>query len=86
MLEKHRNDEESTRKALLNIVPHAFDDIINCGEWCGYNEDPKNYKHKILPNGEGLKGGDLGKKLNRIFSNFADNASKLTPCASTKKK
>ena len=64
MLEKHRNDEESTRKALLNIVPHAFDEYINCGEWCGYNEDPKNYKHKILPNGEGLKGGDLRKKFN----------------------
>ncbi|XP_074115718.1 uncharacterized protein LOC141538238, partial [Cotesia typhae] len=50
VLEKHRNDEISTKEALLNIVPYAFDEHAKYGEWCGYHINPVNYKHKILPN------------------------------------
>jgi len=37
--------------AIKNIPFHCFNDHSNCGDWCGYNEDPEKYKHSTIENG-----------------------------------
>ncbi|XP_044741952.1 uncharacterized protein LOC123302923 [Chrysoperla carnea] len=74
---------ETSRQALLNIIPHAFDDHTNCKEWCGFHKNPEKYEHKLLPGGKGLTGDNLKYSLEKIFRNFANNAEQLAPCGSS---
>ena len=79
----NKNDEEAVRSGLLNIVPHAFDDHSNCGSWCGYKKDPRNYIHTILPGGKGLTDQNIKASLTAVLQKFAANAKRLAPCGST---
>lgn len=82
-LKKNKNDVSSTENSIKNIVPHAFDEHENCGDWCKWKDDPANYVHKYLPGGKALTGDSLRSTLDEIFEKFWKNADKLAPCGST---
>ncbi|CAG5107985.1 Protein of unknown function [Cotesia congregata] len=74
---------ESTKAAILNIVPHAFGEHDACGLWCNYASDPEGFKHKYLPGGKPLTGDELKASITPIFKQAADNAEKLAPRGSS---
>lgn len=74
---------EKVKKAIENVVPHAFGDHTNCGNWCRFLTDP-NYRHKNLPNGDDLHGEDLRAALEIVFKTFANKAETIAPGGSTK--
>ncbi|XP_034247029.1 uncharacterized protein LOC117648577 [Thrips palmi] len=74
---------EGVRAALLNIECHFYGEHDGCGEWCKYNEDPVNYKHKGLPYGKPLSCVEFRPKLAALLGRFAANAEKIAPCASS---
>ncbi|XP_057335065.1 uncharacterized protein LOC130673868 [Microplitis mediator] len=82
-LKSNQGNVETSRQALLNIIPHAFDDHTNCKEWCGFHKNPEKYEHKLLPGGKGLTGDNLKYSLEKIFRNFANNVEQLAPCGSS---
>lgn len=82
-LKSNQGYVETSRLALLHIIPHAFDDHTNCKEWCGFHKNPEKYEHKLLPGGKGLTGDNLKYSLEKIFRNFANNAEQLAPCGSS---
>ncbi|XP_043281560.1 uncharacterized protein [Venturia canescens] len=84
VLIKNKGNEEAVRRGILNIVPHAFDDHSNCcRSWCGFVDNPENYKHKILPDGKGLTDVNMRASLTAILTKFAANSKRLAPCGST---
>ncbi|XP_046406334.1 uncharacterized protein LOC124171235 [Ischnura elegans] len=82
-LQQNRGQPDLLRKAITNIVPHAFDIHRDCGSWCGYVKDPESYVHKGLPKGIGLVGERLHSELQNVFQKFASNSDCLAPCGST---
>ena len=50
---------------------------------CGYNKNPKTFRHSALPKGQNLTGEGLRSDLEKIFETLAGNAEKIAPCAST---
>ncbi|XP_011313324.1 uncharacterized protein [Fopius arisanus] len=82
-LKKNKDDVSGTGRSITNIVPHAFDEHENCGDWCKWKDDPNNYVHKYLPGGKALVGDSLRKTLDDILDKFWKNADKLAPCGST---
>ncbi|XP_077264363.1 uncharacterized protein LOC143898641 isoform X1 [Temnothorax americanus] len=83
VLQTNKKKVEATKESILNIVPHAFGNHEKCGSWCGYNVDPVNFKHKILPNGKPLTGDELKTSVTSIFQQFANDADKLASCGSS---
>ena len=73
-------------KAVRQIVPHAFGEHELCVgyDWCGYQSDPENFKHKSFPNGKDLTGDLLRSALNGVFDVFIKNAEKIAPGATTR--
>ena len=44
-ISQNKDNPDATKKALLNCVPHMYNEHGNCGEWCKHKLDPtKNYK------------------------------------------
>ena len=82
-IKKNANDVKAIKADLSSIVPHAFDEHNNCGDWCGYKRDPLNFKHKYLPKNKCLEGEKLRATLTSIMNNFCDNAEKLAGCGSS---
>lgn len=83
-IKQNKNDVKGVRDAIKQIVPHAFGQHDGCGNWCKYNLDPDNFKHKTLPQSKDLTGDGLKTDLAGIFDVFVRNAEKIAPAASTK--
>lgn len=73
----------AVESALLNIVPHAFGEHANCGNWCRAHDTNEKYVYKGLPNGQPLSDAELRVALTNLLSRFAKNSQKLAPCGST---
>lgn len=63
------------------ILHHAFNKHNDCGDWCGYRKDPKNFKHRIMKNG--FKCQNLYDAFDTIFGIFADNVDRFAACVSS---
>ena len=81
-LSQNKGDPQGVCDAILSIVPHAYGEHDQCGDWCRFRKDPAA-RHKSLPHGSDLQGDSLRAELNRVFTIFAQNAEKLAPCGST---
>lgn len=68
----NKNNPIQLKSDLLNVTDHAYGNHDKCGEWCHYKDDPENYKHKGLPNGEDLKNKDLKGVLANIFARYGE--------------
>lgn len=82
-LRQNKGDAGKVKAAIDNIVPHAFGTHDQCGNWCGFAQNPEAYHHKGLPGGKNLSGEGLREDLQGVFSEFSRNAEKLAPCATT---
>ena len=82
-VKQNKGEPSKVKMALETVVPHAFGNHSNCGEWCKYHELKENYRHNNLPHGKPLTDARLRENLEKLFSRFANNAPKLAPCAST---
>ena len=55
-----KNNPQSLKTAIQNIVPRAFGKHQNYSDmWCHYKQNPRNYKHNELPLGNDLHGDKL---------------------------
>ena len=61
--------QESNR----STVAHAFDDHAKCGNWCKFQDDPKNYHHQNLPGSHDLKGEGLKIFLEESLEHFSND-------------
>ena len=73
---QNKNNPEQTKLALLNCVPHMYNEHSKCGDWCAHRDDPgKSYKS--LPYGKPLCCPHLRAELEKVFAEQASNASPL---------
>lgn len=82
-IKQNEGNADGVRAALLSIVPHAFGEHAQCGDWCKFAERGSDYVHEYLPHGKPLTDENLRIKLSEIFSKVAKEAEKLAPCGST---
>lgn len=83
-LSQNKGDAEGLQKNLRAIIPRAFGKHKKCDiSWCGFLENQDTYKHKLLPNGQDLKGESLKEDLEAVVELFAQNAEKLAPRGSS---
>lgn len=81
-IKKNIGDEEKVKSALCNVIPHAFGDHTNCGDYCTVDENGKHH-YKYFKNGECLTDASLKQKLQTALQPFINNAAQLAPCASS---
>ena len=83
---QNKGNVEGFKKAVNQIVPHAFGDHDGCEEyeWCTFKEDPENFAHNSLPSGKDLSGDTLRSSLTSVFQVFINNADKIAPGGSTR--
>ena len=67
VLSQNKGNPEGILKGCKNIPEHAFGNHEECGSWCGYQNDPENYRHKTLPHGQDLQGDDLKAELVQVM-------------------
>ncbi|XP_043268428.1 uncharacterized protein [Venturia canescens] len=82
-VKQNEKNPRGVEAALKNVVPHAFGNHSNCGEWCDYKLMGEDYVHKYLPRGQPLSDTNLKESVSKLFDRFAANADKLAPCASS---
>ena len=83
-----KEDPKSIQTSLKSIVPHAFGIHDGCSEvWCGYKQDPTQYKHANLPYGKDLHGDDLYTALEDLFGQYYNDevVAKLAPVANSQR-
>lgn len=80
-ISQNKGDCDSMATAIKNIPSHAFNMHRNCGSWCKYEEDPENYRHKVI--GTGLKDEKFFDALQEIFDRLGDKADEFSSGAST---
>ncbi|XP_070538438.1 uncharacterized protein [Ptychodera flava] len=80
---QNEGSSDGLAKALRSIIPHAFGEHDNCGEWCSFAKDPVNYTHKSLPHGKNLTGDDLRSALDSLFNSLVDQSVKLANLGSS---
>jgi DNA polymerase III epsilon subunit-like protein len=83
-----KGDSKSIQTSLKSIVPHAFGNHDTCSdEWCGYKQDPIEYRHTHLPYGKDLHGDCLYNALVELFSQYYSDAvvEKLAPVANSQR-
>ena len=74
---QNTNDVDGLRAALASAVPHAYGDHTSCGKWCGFSDDPPNYRHTGLPRGKDLSSTATRDVLSSLFTSYIENADKL---------
>ena len=85
---QNKNNHQSLKTAIQNIVPHAFGKHQNCNDmWCHYKQNPGNYKHNELPFGNDLHGDELERALTTIFNEYSTDVivKKLAPAANSQR-
>ena len=81
-ISQNKDDPEATKAALLNCVPHMYNEHQNCGEWCTHkNNADQPFKH--LPYGKPLSCPLFRKELENIFTKQSENAENLCPNSSS---
>ncbi|KAK0078889.1 hypothetical protein PV325_001993 [Microctonus aethiopoides] len=80
-LKQNKGDAPGLAKTLTNIPYHAHNIHDNCGEWCGYKSDKKNYNHSSTR--EGFQSPELFEALKRIFDQLAKHADRFSSAASS---
>ena len=83
-----KGDSKSIQTSLKSIVPHAFGNHDTCSdEWCGYKQDPIEYRHTHLPYGKDLYGDCLYNALVKLFSQYYSDVvvEKLAPVANSQR-
>ena len=82
---QNKNNPQSLKTAIQNIVPHAFGKHQNCSDtWC---QNPGSYKHNDLPFGDDLHGDELKRPLTKVFDEYSTDivAKKLAPAANSQR-
>ena len=79
---QNKDNPENTKLALMNCVPHMYNDHLGCGDWCTHRDDPGRL-YRCLPYGKPFSDLQLRVELEKIFSKQASNASRLCPNASS---
>ena len=60
---QNKNNPQSLKTSIQNIVPHAFGKRQHCHDkWCQYKQNPESYKHNELPFGNDPHGDELEKE------------------------
>lgn len=71
---QNSGDVNNMKKAIAAIVPHCFGEHNQCGDWCGYHQNPDTYTHR------GIKGDLQSKKtmeaLQKLMKLYIDNTHK----------
>ena len=66
---QNKNNPQSLKSSIQNIVPHAFGKHQHCDDkWCHCKQNPESYKHNELPFGSDLHGDELEKALTLVFN------------------
>lgn len=84
-IRQNKDDSTGVQSALLSVVPHAYGEHDNCGDWCKFDKDDPEYKHRHLPKGKDVQDKGERASIEQIFERYAQNAEKLAPCGSTQK-
>lgn len=74
-LHQHKGNVSELSVAIKNIPCHVFNYHENCGQWCGFIKNPKNYNHKVVS--EGFKNEILFNELQILFSQLSNNSEKF---------
>ena len=85
---QNKNNPQSLKTAIQNIVPHAFGKHQNCSDtWCQYKQNPGSYKHNDLPFGNDLHGDELERALMKVFDEYSTDvvAKKVAPAANSQR-
>ena len=85
---QNKNNPQSIKTAIQNIVPHPFGKHQNCSDtWCQYKQNPGSYKHNDLPFGNDLHGDELERALTKVFDEYSTDvvAKKLAPAANSQR-
>ena len=81
-IHQNKDHPENLKKAILNIVPHFYNEHQDCGEWCKHKDNPiKPYNR--LPGKKPFSNVNLRKRLETAFTRHAANAHSLAPCSSS---
>ena len=73
---QNQGDSKGMADAIKNIPYHCFNNHSNCGTWCGYLNDPDNYKHSVI--GDGFKNDSLFEALKSLFDNLSKNTDRFS--------
>ena len=78
---QNAGNTDNLQKAIRLIDPHAFGNHEHyLKSWCGYKQDPVNYKYRDLPFGKDLVGESLKKSLKEVFEIYSsENVIKKIP-------
>ena len=85
---QNKNNRQSLKSSIQNIVPHAFGKHQHCDDkWCHYKQNPESYKHNELPFGSDLHGDELEKALTLVFNEYSTDVvvKKLAPAANSQR-
>lgn len=78
----NKGDQQKVKQALENIIPHAFGDHKNCGDFCLKNDNGE-HEFKYFKNGKCLTDIALKEKLKKALQPFINNSLQIAPCASS---
>lgn len=81
-IKKNRGNAKNIALALQAIVPHAYNNHSQCGDWCEGITN-KNYVSKYLPQGKFLTDLDLKIHLTSLINKYVCNTEKISQCGST---
>lgn len=79
---KNKRDETKVKLALQNIIPHAYGNHENCGDFCQKNKEGVHI-YKYFKNGECLTDINLKQKLEKALNPFIENSAQIAPCGSS---
>ena len=83
-LQSNAGNADALRETFLAIVPHACGEHDSCSyTWCGYLKNPADYRHNGLLHGKDLSCSATRSVLDKLFSDLAEQSSKLAPLGSS---
>ena len=85
---QNKNNTQSLKSSIHNIVPRAFGKHQHCdNKWYHYKQNPESYKYNELPFGSDLHGDELEKALTLVFNEYSTDVvvKKLAPAANSQR-
>lgn len=79
-VKKNKENEVKVKEALENIIPHAFGNHENCGDFCTKNEAGE-HEYTYFKNKKCLTDLNLRAKLEKALEPFIKSAAQIAPCA-----
>ena len=74
---QNKGNADGVKEVILNIVPHVFEEHINCGKWCNKRYDNKQ---------PFLLGNSPRSDLNEILTKISTNSEKTSSLCQHKRK